>query len=114
MTLAEMQQHVWDHMPTLQRLAGRRLVDRVVRRAVSSWPVAVLEQCDEAQGAVVGQHYGRSTERAVRGEMQIGILAMFLLSAVVQVVVRMLIEWWFEHSEHRRAMRAMVREARDD
>jgi hypothetical protein len=43
-----------------------------------------------------------------------GILAMFLLSAVVQVVVRMLIEWWFEHSENRKAMRAMVREARDD
>ncbi len=39
MTLDELQAHVWEQLPTVPRtLGGRRIVNRIVRRAVKGWP----------------------------------------------------------------------------
>lgn len=112
MTLHELEEHVWSQMPTLQRMGcGRRLVGRVVRRAVAGWPVPVLEQCDDGETAVVAKYYVRTVERAVRADMQMGFLAMLVFSAMVQEVVRILVRWWMENRTH---MRLLVREARAD
>lgn len=111
MTLNELQNHVWDRLPTVQRMAGRRIANRVVRRAVAGWPVPVLEQCDQGEAAVVAKYYTRTVERAVRADMQMGFLAMLVFSSMVQEVVRILVRWWLDNRTH---MRLLVREARAD
>mgnify|MGYP006277873887 CR=1 FL=1 len=113
MTLADIETHVWDRLPTLQRtVAGRRVVGRLVRRAVRTWPVPVLEQCDDAEAAVVGKHMAKSLERQARQEVGMGIILTLVLGALVQEVVKILVRWWLERQENRTAMRLLVREAR--
>lgn len=113
MTLNDMEAHVWDRLPTLQRMAGRRLVSRVVRRAVVGWPIPVLEQCDAAQSEIVAKHYTREVERAVRADMQMGFWTLLIFSALVQEIVRIMVRWWLERQEHRTDMRLLTREARN-
>jgi len=113
MTIGELEQYAWDRVPTVQRtIAGRRIVGRIVRRAVASWPVPVLQQCDASESAVVGQHMARSIERQVRNQYAMGIILTLVLGALVQEVVKILIRWWLERSEHQEAMLMLVRESR--
>lgn len=113
MTLPELEQYAWDRLPTIQRtLAGRRLVGRIVRRAVAAWPVPVLQQCDAAEAAVVGTHMARSIEKTMRHEVGMGIILTLVLGALVQELVKVLIRWWLERAENQSAMRLLVRESR--
>jgi hypothetical protein len=111
MTLDGLGQQVWDELPALYRVGGRRLCSRIVRRAVATWPSPVLEQCDAEQSAVVGKYHARSVERSVRANYQMGFLAMLIFSAMVQEIVRILVRWWLERGEHRDAMRQLSAEA---
>lgn len=113
MTLDELQAHVWDRLPTLQRsLAGRRITGRIVTRAVRNWPVPVLEQCDAAESAVVGHHMAKAIHRQVSHEVGMGIILTLVLGALVQEVVKILIRWWLERRENQASMRLLVRECR--
>ena len=113
MTLTDLQSHVWDRLPTVPRtLGGRRIVNRIVARAVMGWPIPVLEQCDAGETQIVATHYTKSVERAVKAEYGMGILLTLVLGALVQEVVKLLVRWWLERDENRNAMRLMVREAR--
>lgn len=112
MTLAEVQESVWQELPSVRRhLVGRRLVDRIVSRAVRGWPVPVLEQCDAGEADIVGTHMARSLERAVRQEVGMGIILTLVLSAVISEIVKALIRRWMEN---RQAMRQLVGEVRHD
>ena len=116
MTIEELDTYVWERLPIVNRtVLGRRVCSRVVKRAVRSWPVPVLEQCDDAQARVVGKYMGRSLERQVRHEYGIGILGMLVLGAIVQEVMRVLVQWWLDRQDNRAAMRLLVaRTAHDD
>lgn len=113
MTIGELEQYAWDRVPTIRRtIAGRRIVGRIVRRAVASWPVPVLQQCDAAQSEVVGHHMAKSIERQVRQEYAMGIILTLVLSALVSEVVKILLRWWLERQENKAAMLLLVRESR--
>lgn len=112
MTIHDLDSYVWERLPKLQRtLAGRYIVGRVVRRAVRTWPVPVLEQCDAGEAEVVGVHLARSLERQARQEFGVGILLTLVLSAVISEVVKILVRWWLERQENQADMRVLVREA---
>lgn len=113
MTLAGMHAYVWDRLPTVPRtLGGRRVVNRIVTRAVRQWPIPVLEQCDAGEADVVGMHMAKSLARQVRHEVGMGIILTLVLGALVQEVVKILIRWWLERDENRTTMRLLAREAR--
>ena len=113
MTLDSMQGYVWDRLPTVPRsLGGRRIVNRIVARAVRKWPIPVIEQCDAAETQVVAKHYTKSVERAIKAEYGMGILLTLVLGALVQEVIKVLVRWWLERDENRTAMRLLTREAR--
>lgn len=113
MTLSELQSRVYDQLPSVPRmLGGRVIVNRIVRRAVAGWPIPVLEQCDDAETQVVGAHYTKTIERAIRHEVGMGIILTLVLGALVQEVVKILIRWWLESRENKDAMRLLTREAR--
>lgn len=113
MTLNGLQSHVWDRLPTVPRtIGGRRIVNRIVARAVRGWPIPVLEQCDAGEAAIVGKHMAKGLERQARQEFGMSIILTLVLGALVQEVVKILIRWWLERDENRNAMRLMAREAR--
>ena len=111
MSLDELQNHVWEQLPSIPRtLGGRRIVNRIVRRAVKGWPIVVLRQCDAALTQVVAKHYTKTVERAVKHEYGMGIILTLVLSALVSEVVKVLVRWWLERQENRDAMRTLARE----
>ena len=113
MTIHDLDSYVWERLPRLQRtLAGRYIVGRVVRRAVRTWPVPVLEQCNAGEAEVVGVHLARSLERQARQEFGVGILLTLVLSAVISEVVKILVRWWLERQENQADMRTLVRESK--
>jgi hypothetical protein len=113
MTIHELESYVWERLPKLQRtLAGRYIAGRVVRRAVRTWPVPVLEQCNAGEAEVVGVHLARSLERQARQEFGMGILLTLVLSALISEVVKILVRWWLERQENQADMRILVRESK--
>ena len=114
MTLTDLESHVWGQLASLQRVGGRRIASRVVRRAVAGWPIPVLDQCDDAEAAVVAKYYTRTVERSVRADMQMGFFTLLIFSALVQEIVKILVRWWMEKSENRNQMRLLSSEARND
>jgi hypothetical protein len=112
-TLPQLELYVWDRLPSVRRtLAGKRLVGRIVRRAVAGWPVPVLQQCDESESNVVGKYMAISIERQIRPEVGMGIVLMFVLSALIQEAVKILIRWWMENHANQDDMMALTREIR--
>lgn len=108
-----MQGYVWDRLPTVSRtIMGRRLVGRIVKRSLANWPAPVLQQCDAAQTAVVAKHYTKTIERQSRGEYGMGIIAMFILGALVQEIIKLLVAWWLDSQDNRTAMMTACEEAR--
>jgi hypothetical protein len=113
MTIHDLEAYVWERLPRLQRtLAGRHIAGRVVRRAVKTWPVPVLEQCNAGEAEVVGKHLARSLERQARQEFGMGILLTLVLSALISEVVKILVRWWLERQENQADMRILARESK--
>ena len=113
MSLDAIQSHVWDNLPMVNRtIVGRRAVRRIVSRAVANWPSVVLQQCDAQQTDVVAYHYTKSVLRQARQEYGMGILAMLVLGALVQEIVKLLVAWWLDSRENREAMMAASTEAK--
>ncbi len=113
MTLAELHEHVYAGLPAQYRfVASRRIVSRIVTRAVSNWPTVTLEQCDDGETQVVGQHMAKSLHRQSRNEYGMGIILTLVLGALVQEIVKLLIQWWLDSRENKDAMRLLTREAR--
>jgi len=87
------------------RLACRaRLRDQVVDQIVADWPVdCPIESMDvvvRARAAIrVKNRYGT------------GVVAMLLLSAFINVIVKLVMEWWFERDSHRVLMRGWAMKA---
>jgi len=110
-TLEQLQAHVWNRLGIQKHAAGRRIVERITRRAVRQWPVPVLLQCDPAQANVVGTYYTRTITRQSRQEFGMGIILSLILGALVQEIIKLLVAWWIDH---RSEMIAIVRECGHD
>lgn len=79
------------------------LRDRLVEEIVACWPddcpADRLEEVVKARMAVrLRSRYG-------------SVVAMFLLSVLVNALVKMIIEWWFERNSHRVLMLGWAKNA---
>lgn len=79
------------------------LRDRLVEEIVACWPddcpADRLEEVVKARMAVrLRNRYG-------------SVVAMFLLSVLVNALVKMIIEWWFERNSHRVLMLGWAKNA---
>lgn len=87
------------------RLACRaRFRDQVVDQIVADWPVDCpvesIEEVVRAKAAV-----------RVKNKYGMGIVATLLLSAFINVIVKLVMEWWFERDSHRVLMRGWAMKA---
>lgn len=97
MSRLELLAAVWDELPKTRYLLGRRRVDRLTARCLKKWPVPVLQQCDEAETNVVGEHLARSVERQERAEYGVGFFASIILAAIISEIVKILVRRWLEN-----------------
>jgi hypothetical protein len=76
------------------RLASHsRLRDRLIDMAVEEWP----ESCDPEMIADV-----LKARMAIRVKKQYGsILAMFIISVLVNAIAKIVVEWWFARDSNR-------------
>lgn len=110
MTRDELDAYVWSQLSVRKHAAGRRVVSRIVADAVRDWPSAAMARSDHGEVQAFGSIYAKSLAR--RGNYGMGIILTLVLGALVQEVVKILIRWWLERSEHQEAMLMLVRESR--
>lgn len=97
MTRDELIAAVWEELPPMRYLVGRKRGERLIGRAITQWPVPVLYQCDAQQTAVVGEHLARRVERRERAEYGMGFFASIILAAIVSEIVKILVRRWLEN-----------------
>lgn len=80
------------------------LRDRLVGWVVEEWPIGCPP--DRIEEVVVAR-------MKVRLREQYGsVIAMFLVSVLVNAIVRLVIEWWFSRESHRVLMQGWASESR--
>jgi hypothetical protein len=86
------------------RLASHsRLKDRLIDMAVEEWP----EACDPEMITDV-----LKARMAIRVKKQYGsILAMFIISVLVNAIAKIVVEWWFSRDSNRVLMMGWHRNA---
>lgn len=104
MPRSTVEEYVWRRLSARKWGAGRRLCDRLTRRCIRAW------QRDVPRPMAIE----RQVEAEARSDVQMGILASWLLSAVISEIVRALWQWWNESHANRCLMFAYQRELPDD
>lgn len=105
MRYAPMKRRLWQE-GGLRLAMHRRVADQIADAVVARWP----ERCDD-----------ETVEEVVRARASIFIrqrygswLAMFLISVVLNQVVRIIVEWWREKDSHRTLMEGWRAKAAQD
>jgi hypothetical protein len=80
------------------------LRDSIVEQIIADWPTdCPLEQVEEVVRARI----------RLRARQKYGsVLGMIVLSAFINVVVRLVVEWWFERNSHRVLMAGWAKSAK--
>lgn len=109
MTRDELDAYVWENLSARKLLAGRDRVRRITTRALRSWPVAVLSQCDAAESMVVGNYMSRNIERSERHEYGMGFFAAVVFSAIIGEIVKVLLRRWLSSMQSRQTFLELCR-----
>ena len=81
---------VWQYLPPLKYLLGRRGVTTMVERIVAAWePMALLPTERPVEASEVA---GRIYER-VAG--QYGTIWLIVFQALISIAIQVLLDWWF-------------------
>lgn len=97
MTTDQFVSAVYAELPARKHLVGRARCERIIRRALKTWPAPVLFQCDAQQTEVVGKYFARTLERHERAEYGMGFLVALVLSALISEIVKALVRRWLEN-----------------
>jgi hypothetical protein len=109
MTQAELSDYVWRRMSVRKYAIGRRRVAELTARAVRQWPVGVLRQCTPEECQIVGQYLQKSLERNAKAEYGMGVILTIVLGALLSELVKILLRWWLESDQNRKAMMELHR-----
>lgn len=96
--LTALEAHVWKSLSFRQRLAGRAVVNRIVRRTASRWP---LQPSDASVESL--------SKEVEKKEVGMGILLTFVVGALVREIVRIIFDWWKESHKNQALMEAYQR-----
>lgn len=116
MTLAGLQQLVWDRLGLRKRLVGRAEIDLLTRLTVENFQTeyytAATTDADRqivADGTLVAV---KRMHQAVGGygEREYGMIWALLLSAVASAVIQAVLKWWLERRSNRAMLLVMQQE----
>ncbi len=103
MSRAALEQHVWESLSPLKFAAGRARVSRITRRVIRRW-----NYTPDAQAIA------ENVEADERHEVQMGVILSFVLSALVNEIVRLIAAWWMQNHANRCLLMAYQRELPDE
>ena len=89
----DLESHVWQRLSARKHFVGRRICDRLTRRTIRAWDHDV-PRLTRIEDQVFSE---------ARQEMGLGIIAAWLLSALLSEIVRLVWEW-FTSSEANRGL----------
>lgn len=107
MTIADLQQHVWDRLGLRRRLLGREIIDNLTAAVVENWQGEYMTSakgdtdreivCMGIATAVKRSHQWRSGVEA----QEYGFLWSLILGSVVSAIISHVLKWWLEQRSHR-------------
>lgn len=108
MQFSQLQEDIWKQLPVLRRnLVGRERVNDLIMMAVEQCPIEFVSQLTKGsrKEAVVEKVWEHSVKRSyclVYGEeAEFGPIFWLLVSPLLQIILRKLLEWWWESRSHR-------------
>ena len=122
MTIEELKDLMWQELPVLRRnLVGRDRIDELVLISVEQCPIRFVEHVCQGGGGeeVILSAWGQSVKRGhclLHGHqnVQFGPLFWVLVGPLLQIMLKKLLEWWFESNRNKLLMagwqRSMTRD----
>jgi len=104
MSRTALEDHVWSSLSVRKHVLGRRVCNRLTRRAIRAWPRDVVRP------PVVEDQLRWEATR----EMQLGVIASWLLAAVITEIVKALLAWFTSSHANLCLMYGYQRELHDD
>jgi len=98
-TLEQLDEFVWGQLSVRKHAAGQRTVQRITRRVVRKWPARLMQAHPEAE-ATMCDEIRRSIERSERQNVQMGIILTLVLGALIQEIIRAIVEYWKASQDH--------------
>lgn len=107
MTLADLQNHVWQRLGLRKHFAGRATVDDLTRLVVENWQSQYLSHAhDDYSQAIVCHGIAVAVKRSHqwqsgREPREYGMLWSLILGSVVSAVISTVLRWWLERRSNR-------------
>ena len=110
MTLSDLQEHVWRHMPMRKHMVGRKAMDDLTTLIVENWQGEYMgEAADDAERAVVAKAIADAVKRSHQWQSgkdanEYGFFWTLILQAVVSAAIQLILKWWLERRTNRLLM----------
>lgn len=104
MPRSDVESYVWRRLSARRWVVGKAICDRLTRRAIREW------DRDVPRLTAIGER----VEAGAKQDVQMGILASWLLAAIVNEIVHALWQWFNSSHANRCLMFAYQREMPDD
>lgn len=109
MKFADLQEKMWRELPFFRRnVVGRERIDDLVAIAVEQSPIEFIQHVSRGSDEqdVLIEAWAASVKRGyclVRGsdEAEFGPLFWILISPLLQILLKKLLDWWFESRTNR-------------
>lgn len=94
MSIEDLQDHVWSRLSVRRHVAGKAVVDRLVRRIVRRWPAVLMNDSSVGNQAIVMEGMTLSVERGERANVQMGVFLTLIISTLITEIVKAVWAWW--------------------
>lgn len=110
MTISELQDRIWRQLPLLRRnLIGRERFDDLVIVAIEQSPIEFVRHITRGENSedVLIAAWGQSVKRGYylmhgsTDEKAFGPIFWILIGPLLQVLLKKILEWWFESSKNK-------------
>jgi hypothetical protein len=101
MSLEDLQDHVWSRLSVRRHVAGKAVVDRLVRRVVRRWPALLMDESTIGNQAIVMEGMTLSVERGERANVQMGVFLTLIISTLITEIVKAVWAWWRSSASNR-------------
>ena len=111
--MTSLQNEIWNALPLVKCLLGRKKINALIDSAIKSAPFAVLEilRKNPKHEESTRSKWVDMTRQLHAKDATFGPLFWLLVLPLLQVLIRKLIEWWLSDRENRISMTAWHAEA---
>lgn len=116
-TQEELREQLWRSVPPVRRLiVGRERIDDIISMAIESAPLEYMQHAGKSGDGpeVLLKAWEADVKRCYclicGDEVTFGPLFWILIGPIVQLILKKLLDWWFESNSHRLLIAGWKRE----